>query len=93
MAKSRPGLPYDHRQQPRLLLQVESSLDFVAKLPNLRIIMMGKQVGNWGPASMRFMAELSAKLKLRHPEKDILRISYPGHEPSALPDDAYQTLM
>lgn len=74
-------------------LQVESSLDFIARLPNLRIIMMGKQDGAWGPASMHFMADLSSRLRMRHPEKEILRISYPGHEPGALPDDAYRMLM
>ena len=55
--------------------------------------MMGKQTGAWGPASMHFMADLSSKLRVRHPEKEILRISFPGHEPGALPDDAYQLLM
>lgn len=69
------------------------SLDFIAALHNLRILMLGKQSGNWKPSSMFFIADLTAKLKIRHPEKEILRISFPGHEPAALPDDAYETLM
>ena len=55
--------------------------------------MLGKQSGGWEPSSMFYIADLTAKLKIRYPEKDILRISFPGHEPGALPDDAYETLM
>ena len=72
---------------------MNKSLDFVAKLPNLRVLMLGKQSGAWEPSSMFYIADLTAKLKIRYPEKDILRISYPGHEPGALPDDAYEMLM
>ena len=72
---------------------MNKSLDYIADLPNLRILMLGKQVGSWEPSSMFFIADLTAKLKMRHPEKDILRISFPGHEPEALPDDAYEMLM
>jgi hypothetical protein len=74
-------------------LEVDSSLDFLAKLPNLRILMMGKNEGTWGAASMHHMAQLSAALYRRHPDKQILRISYPGHEPGGLPDEAYQALL
>lgn len=74
-------------------MQVDESLDFIASLPCLRIMMMGKQVGSWSPSSFHYISHLTAKLKVRHPDKDILRISFPGHEARALPDDAYVTLM
>jgi hypothetical protein len=72
---------------------VEESLEFIADLPNLRMMMMGKQIGNWSPSSFHYISHLTARLKMRQPEKDILRISFPGHEIRALPDDAYVTLM
>lgn len=82
-----------HNKRIVTWLQVAESLEFIADLPNLRIIMMGKQIGNWSPCSFHYISDLTARLKVRHPKKDILRISFPGHEPRALPDDAYVTLM
>jgi hypothetical protein len=58
---------------------VNQSLDFLVDLPNLRSIMMGKQEGTWAPRSMLYMADFAAKLILRHPTKNVLRISCPGH--------------
>lgn len=74
-------------------LQVEESLDFMAELPNLRIMMMGKQVGSWSPSSFHFISHLTRSLAVRHPGRDILLISFPGHQTRALPDDAYVSLM
>lgn len=74
-------------------IQVTESLDYIANLPNLRILMLGKQSGSWEPSSMYFIADLVAKLKTKHSEKEILRISFPGHESEALPDEAYEMLM
>ena len=61
------------------LLQVESELDFLADLPNLRSVMMGKQYGSWSLRTMLHMTNFSARLKDLHPGKTILRISCPGH--------------
>ena len=40
--------------------------------------MMGKQVGSWSAQSMHFVLCLALALKARHPNRDILTLSYPG---------------
>lgn len=67
--------------------QVNASLDFLVELPNLRSVMMGKQQGTWTPRSMLFMADFAAKLMLRHPTKNVLRISCPGHTATPFEED------
>ena len=59
-------------------LEVDGPLDFVADLPRLRVVMMGKQWGSWSPRSLAHVADFAAKLRARHPRRDVLRISYPG---------------
>jgi hypothetical protein len=61
-----------------LLLQVRRSLDFLADLPHLRILMMGKGTA-YLPVSVHFLSELMRKLTRKHPTRDVLRISYPGN--------------
>ncbi len=58
-------------------------MDYVAALPHLRIVMMGKQWGSWAPRSLHFLTEFAAKLALRHGTTDVLRISFPGHAPAS----------
>ena len=67
--------------------QVNASLDFLVELPHLRSVMMGKQAGAWSPRSMLFMADFAAKLVVRHPAKNILRISCPGHTAAPYDDE------
>jgi len=62
--------------------QVEDNLDFIAALPHLRVVMMGKQWGSWAPRSMHFLTEFAARLALRHGSADVLRVSFPGHAPA-----------
>ena len=61
--------------------QVDDNMDYVAALPHLRIVMMGKQWGSWAPRSLHFLTEFAAKLALRHGSTDVLRISFPGQAP------------
>lgn len=59
-------------------LQVEESLGFLEHLVNLETLMMGKQVGSWSAQSMHFVLCLALALKARHPNREILTLSYPG---------------
>lgn len=63
--------------------QVDDNMDYVAALPHLRIVMMGKQWGSWAPRSLHFLTEFAAKLALRHGSTDVLRISFPGQAPAS----------
>ena len=58
--------------------QVEESLGFLEHLANLETLMMGKQVGSWSAQSMHFVLCLALALKARHPDREILTLSYPG---------------
>ena len=65
-------------------LEVDAPLDFIADLPRLRVVMVGKQWGGgWSPRSLAHVADFAAKLRARHPRRDVLRISYPGASASA----------
>lgn len=63
--------------------QVDDNMDYMAALPHLRIVMMGKQWGSWAPRSLHFLTEFAAKLALRHGSTDVLRISFPGQAPAS----------
>jgi hypothetical protein len=59
-------------------LEITEPLYFLEELPYLERVMMGKRVGSWDSQSMHYMVEFAASLKLRHPTKTILQVSYPG---------------
>ena len=69
-------------------LEVAEPLDFVADLPHLRCVMMGKAWGSWSPRSMHHVAGFAARLRERHPGREVLRISYPGYQPQPPPGAA-----
>lgn len=62
------------------LLQVTEPIRFLLDLPQLSVVMMGKQEpsSTWMPQSTVFLVDLAVQLKLRHPGKDILRLSALG---------------
>jgi hypothetical protein len=62
-------------------LEITAPLDAVAALPHLRVVMLGKQWGGWSPRSLAHVAAFAAALKVAHPSRDVLRISYPGAAP------------
>ncbi|KAK9866273.1 hypothetical protein WJX84_010719 [Apatococcus fuscideae] len=62
-------------------LQVGEGLDFIAQLPALRMVMMGKTQGSWNSRSLHFMTDFGLRLHTRHPARHILRISFPGQAP------------
>jgi len=78
----RSGVSGGGPQGFRARAQVEDNMDFIAALPHLRVVMMGKQWGSWAPRSMHFLTEFAARLALRHGSADVLRVSFPGHAPA-----------
>ena len=68
-------------------MQLGEGLDFIAQLPALRMVMMGKTQGSWSSRSLHFMSDFGLRLHTRHPARHILRISYPG-QPQEDHDDA-----
>lgn len=62
------------------VLQVTEPIRFLLDLPQLSVVMMGKQEpsSTWMPQSTVFLVDLAVQLKLRHPSKDILRLSALG---------------
>lgn len=60
--------------------QVTEPIRFLLDLPQLSVVMMGKQEpsSTWMPQSTVFLVDLAVQLKLRHPSKDILRLSALG---------------
>lgn len=61
-------------------LQVTEPIRFLMDLPQLNVVMMGKQEPNssWMPQSTIFLVDLAVQLKLRDPSKDVLRLSALG---------------
>ena len=61
-------------------LQVTEPIRFLMDLPQLNVVMMGKQEPNssWMPQSTIFLVDLAVQLKLRDPTKDVLRLSALG---------------
>jgi hypothetical protein len=57
------------------------------ELPNLRSVLMGKQMGSWTPLSMFLMMDFSTKLMKRHPKRTVLRMSCLGHNAAPSDDD------
>ncbi len=60
--------------------QVTEPIRFLMDLPQLNVVMMGKQEPNssWMPQSTVFLVDLAVQLKLRDPTKDVLRLSALG---------------
>ncbi|KAL3136894.1 hypothetical protein ABBQ32_006503 [Trebouxia sp. C0010 RCD-2024] len=61
-------------------LEVTEPIRFLMDLPQLNVVMMGKQEPNssWMPQSTIFLVDLAVQLKLRDPTKDVLRLSALG---------------
>ena len=61
-------------------LQGTESIRFLLDLPQLNVVMMGKQEPNssWMPRSTVYLVDLAVQLKLRDPSKDVLRLSALG---------------
>lgn len=61
-------------------LQVTEPIRFLMDLPQLNVVMMGKQEPNssWMPQSTIFLVDLAVQFKLRDPTKDVLRLSALG---------------
>ena len=63
-------------------------LDYIAKLPALRMVMMGKTHGSWNSRSLHFMSDFGLRLHLRHPARRILRITFDGQHPEERDDSS-----
>ncbi len=63
-----------------VVVQVTEPIRFLMDLPQLNVVMMGKQEPNssWMPQSTVFLVDLAVQLKLRDPTKDVLRLSALG---------------
>ncbi len=63
-----------------VVVQVTELIRFLMDLPQLNVVMMGKQEPNssWMPQSTVFLVDLAVQLKMRDPTKDVLRLSALG---------------